>query len=71
MSDAWKKFNLIPDKSGLNAEEQVRYWKYSYHQAMGMFDDCAENYMEQLEFHRAIIKDLRAQIKEMKSSVNA
>lgn len=71
MSDAWKKFSLIPDKDGLNTEEQIRYWKYSYHQAMGMFEDCAENYIEQLEFHRAIIRELRAQIKEMKEIANA
>jgi hypothetical protein len=36
---------------------------------MGMFEDCAENYIEQLEFHRAIIKDLRMKLKE--ANVNA
>lgn len=71
MNDEWKTFALIPDKKGLNNEQQIRYWKYSYHKAMGMFEDCAENYIEQLEFHRAIIKDLRAQIKEMQPRVNA
>lgn len=61
----WKTFNSIPDKPGLNEKEQIQYWKYSYHQAMTMFEDCADNYLDQLAFHREIIKGLRAQIKEM------
>jgi hypothetical protein len=71
MNDLWKTFHLIPDKQGLNDKQQIQYWKYSYHKAMGMFEDCAENYIEQLDFHRAIIKDLRTQIKEMQSRVNS
>jgi hypothetical protein len=71
MIEVWRSFHLIPDKDGLNDKEQIQYWKFSYHQAMGMFEDCAENYIEQLEFHRAIIKDLRMKIKEAKQDVNA
>jgi hypothetical protein len=69
MIEVWRSFYLIPDKNGLNDKEQIQYWKFSYHQAMGMFDECAENYIEQLEFHRAIIKDLRMKLKE--SNANA
>ena len=71
MIEVWRSYHLIPDKDGLNDKEQIQYWKFSYHQAMGMFEDCAENYIEQLEFHRAIIKDLRMKIKEAKQDVNA
>ena len=69
MIEVWRSFHLIPDKDDLNDKEQIQYWKFSYHQAMGMFEDCAENYIEQLEFHRAIIKDLRMKLKE--ANVNA
>lgn len=69
MIEVWRSFHLIPDKDGLDDKEQIQYWKFSYHQAMGMFEDCAENYIEQLEFHRAIIKDLRMKLKE--ANVNA
>jgi len=64
MNDLWRTFHLIPDIKNLNDAEQIQYWKYSYHKAMGMFEDCAENYIEQLDFHRSIIKDLRMKLQE-------
>lgn len=65
MSEAWKSFKSIPDKPGLTEKEQIQYWKYSYHQAMTMFEECADNHLEQLAFYREVVKGLRAQVKEL------
>jgi ribosomal protein L19E len=68
--DSWRHFNLIKDIEGLNDKEQIQYWKYSYHKAYGMFEDCAENTMEQVDFYRKVIRELRRQLQEAKAHGN-
>jgi ribosomal protein L19E len=68
--DSWRHFNLVKDIEGLNDKEQIQYWKYSYHKAYGMFEDCAENTMEQVDFYRKVIRELRRQLQEAKAHGN-
>jgi ribosomal protein L19E len=68
--ESWRHFNLIKDIEGLNDKEQIQYWKYSYHKAYGMFEDCAENTMEQVDFYRKVIRELRRQLQEAKAHGN-
>lgn len=68
--DSWRHFNLIKDIEGLNDKEQIQYWKYSYHKAYGMFEDCAENTMEQVDFYRKVIRELRRQLQEAREHGN-
>ena len=68
--DSWRHFNLIKDIEGLNDKEQIQYWKYSYHKAYAMFEDCAENTMEQVDFYRKVIRELRRQLQEAREHGN-
>jgi ribosomal protein L19E len=68
--ESWRHFNLIKDIEGLNDKEQIQYWKYSYHKAYGMFEDCAENTMEQVDFYRKVIRELRRQLQEAREHGN-
>lgn len=68
--ESWRHFNLIKDIEGLNDKEQIQYWKYSYHKAYAMFEDCAENTMEQVDFYRKVIRELRRQLQEAREHGN-
>jgi ribosomal protein L19E len=70
MNELWRSFTEIDDIKGLNDKEQIQYWKYSYHKAYGMFEDCAENTMEQVDFYRKVIRELRSQLQEAKAHGN-
>ena len=70
MNEPWRGFNKIDDIKGLNDKEQIQYWKYSYDKAYTMFEDCAENLIEQVAYYRQTIKELRAKLQEAREHVN-
>lgn len=69
MNEPWRSFDRINDIEGLTDKEQIQYWKYSYHKAYGMFEDCADNLLLQVEFYRDTIRLLRRQLKEAQQRV--
>jgi hypothetical protein len=60
-----KKPELIKNIEGLNDEQQIQYWKDAYRKVRTMYEDSAEAYVDQVDFYRNIIKNLRTQIKEL------
>jgi len=55
----------IKNIEGLNDEQQIQYWKDAYRKVRAMYEDSAEAYVDQVDFYRNIIKNLRTQIKEL------
>jgi hypothetical protein len=55
----------IKNIEGLNDQQQIQYWKDAYRKVRAMYEDSAEAYVDQVDFYRHIIKNLRTQIKEL------
>jgi hypothetical protein len=70
MNEPWRNFNEIDDIKGLTDKEQIQYWKYSYHKAYTMFEDCAENTLEQVSFYRQLVKEFRIKLQAAREHVN-
>jgi hypothetical protein len=52
------------DVGVLSKDEQIKYWKESFDLTYEMLDKMSEVYMEQLDFHRGIILELRNKLHE-------
>lgn len=66
----WRRFKSIEELEASPESDQIQYWKTAYEIAHQMFVDCAENTMEQVDFYRNTIRNLRRQLQEAKANGN-
>ncbi len=66
----WRRFKSVEELEASPERDQIQYWKTAYETAHKMFVDCAENTMDQVDFYRHTIRNLRRQLEEAKAHGN-